>query len=69
MTAAAAPRATAVHLAERLSCVNPDEPRVGNRWPAVWSIVCRGCGAGEVSGDRVRTNLIQTMTRQSPEGA
>jgi len=27
----------------------------------------RGCGAGEVSGDRVRTSFIQTMTRQSPE--
>src|SRR5260370_37569133 len=29
----------------------------------------RGCGAGEESGDRVRTKFIQTMTRQSPEGA
>src|SRR6266446_1344610 len=38
MTATAEPRAAAVHLAERLSCFNPDEPRVGNRWPAVWSI-------------------------------
>jgi hypothetical protein len=28
----------------------------------------RGCG-GEVSGDRVSSNLIQTMTRRSPEGA
>jgi hypothetical protein len=115
MTATAAPRATGVHLAERLTCFNPDEPRVGNRWPAVWSIGAgsfslvfaevipvgllahlshtlhvsigaggltivipavtprrrsqstagfrRGCGAGEVSGDRVRTNFIQTMTR------
>jgi predicted MFS family arabinose efflux permease len=40
MTATAAPRATA----ERLSCFNPDEPRVGNRWAAVWSI-----GAGSFS--------------------
>jgi predicted MFS family arabinose efflux permease len=44
MSVSAAPRATAVHLAERLSCFNPDEPRVGNRWPAVWSI-----GAGSFS--------------------
>ena len=29
----------------------------------------RGCGAGEESGDRVRTKFIETMTRQSPEGA
>ena len=44
VTATAAQRVPAVHLAERLSCFNADEPRVGNRWPAVWSI-----GAGSFS--------------------
>ena len=44
MTATAASPATALHLAERLSCFNPDEPRLGSRWPGVWSI-----GAGSFS--------------------
>src|ERR1700751_2166179 len=44
MSVSAAPRPRAVHLAERLSCLNPDEQRVGNRWSAVWSI-----GAGSFS--------------------
>src|SRR4029077_4564295 len=61
MTETTEPRATAVHRAERLSCFNLDDPRVGNRWPAVWSI-----GAGSFSlvfAEVIPVGLLAPLSR------